>query len=238
VKGSLAARWATKSLSSGKKIVLVWTTSGTGKSVQLTTTDEHQQNRWSLQTSAPQQQIIAGRSFTYAAAALDDSVGEEEEDAAAVLPKMILTCTLNTTAETQALLHRVIGKHLTTHQRGCDWFLMRKFLLTSRSTFAMLVIVSRYFSTVCNDITTNAGNEAEAEPKIQTIEKCFGLHRRESPARTGGLIPTLSDQEIDKMKVANLKDFLSLYNLSQTGNFRIKVKYGIASAQLISFACI
>ena len=214
-KGSLSARWAVTNLPGGGKMVCTAMSSGTGKMCLLTTTDESLVNRWSLQTASKEKQTIWGRTYTY----LDETVNS------------LFTCLKNTPEKTQEVYNGMDGLiHLSTHQRGAEWFLLRKFILTSRSVYAMLTIVFRYFPTVVADITaffaTSSSSSSSASGSSSTrttaaladISKCFRLHRKDAPKREGGVVPRLGSVEIEEMGVKELKTWLALHNLSTSGN--------------------
>jgi hypothetical protein len=215
-KGSLSARWAVMNLPSGSgKLICSYMSSGTGKMCLLTTTDERLVNRWSLQTAPKEKQTIWGRTYTY----LDETV------------RSLFTCLKNTPEKTQEVYNGMAGLiHLSTHQRGAEWFLLRKFILTSRSVYAMLTIVFRYFPTVVSDITafytsssssSSASSASSTRTTIAALENicnCFRLHRKDIPKRKGGVVPRLSSVEIEEMGVKELKTWLALHNLSTSGN--------------------
>ena len=216
-KGSLSARWAVTNLPGGGKMVYTAMSSGTGKMCLLTTTDESLTNRWSLQTAPKEKQTIWGRTYTY----LDETVNS------------LFTCLKNTPEKTHEVYSGMAGLiHLTTHQRGAEWFLLRKFILTSRSVYAMLTIVYRYFPTVAEDITSfcattssasSASSARTTAAALACVSKCFRLHRKYAPKPEAGVVPRLNSAEIDEMGVKELKAWLELHGLSKSGIVKLSI---------------
>jgi hypothetical protein len=218
-KGSASAHWATKQLPNKARVILLASTSGTGRFVQISTTEYDMVGRWSLETDLKKEQIISGWSYTYDVAPSLSSSSSSSSSSSASFAETNSCSVIS--AEQIAALYALLPQlcPLTSHQRGAEWHLLRKFMFTSRHVHNLFVNAFQYFPVVVEDINRKVTSSDRREPAIENIEKCLKIYRNESPARTAGTIPIVLEADLLAMTVQNLRDFLDLYNLPRSGTW-------------------